>query len=219
MIYVYYLLNNRVENFTGVVVTTEDPTGQCYECMDFYSPVLNISDTKQLLPTIKILNDFYDAFFDALDKFLQEEKSICKNVATISDYIDCITKYVNGLPCPTDISVADCRLRLNLLSKIISKSNVCPGDKVCKTVEEFRDNIVANIASIKEDYALCRAAFETADTQCVKRYLETIATRIKAMNVTANKQIDDETTVLTRADLNKALYDMTTYVTTAGYKG
>lgn len=219
MVYVYYLLDNTVEHFRGVVVTTEDPLGQCYECMDFYSPVLNISDTQQLIPTIGILNEFYDAFFAALDKFLQEQKTICAESKSISDYIDCITKYVNGLSCPTDMTVADCKLRLNLLTKIISKANICPGGKVCRTVEEFHDNMVTHVASIKEDYALCKSAFESADTACVKRYLETIETRIKAMNVTANKQIDDETTLMTRGDLNRAMYDMTTYVTTIGYKG
>lgn len=219
MIYVYYLLNRTVENFSGVVISTDDPIGQCYECMDFYSPVLNISDTQQLLPTIKILNEFYDTFFASLDKFLQEQKTICPGAGTISDYINCITKYINSMSCPTDLTTADCRLRLNLLSRIVTKSNICPGDRACKTVEEFHDNLVANVASLKEDYATCRAAFETADTPCVKRYIETITTKINAMNVTANKQIDDETTLLTRADLNKAMYDMTTYMATIGYKG
>ena len=38
------------------------------------------------------------------------------------------------------------------------------------------------------------------------------------MNATVNKKIDHETTLMTRADLNKAIYYMMTYVANIGYK-
>lgn len=219
MIYVYYLLNKSVENFSGIVVTTDDPIGQCYECMDFYSPLLNLTDSSELLSGITILNDYFDNFFDGVDKFLQDQKTICSNVATISDYIDCLTKQINNLPCPTDLSPASCKIRLNLLSKIIGKATLCGEEKTCKTIEEFHDNLVTIVASVKEDYNKCRNAFTSIDNGCVKKYSEIITLKNQTANMRLNKQIDDDTTLLTKSDLNKAMYDMTTYVTTIGYKG
>ena len=215
----YYLLNHNEERFSGIIVTTDDPIGICYECMDFYSPLLNLTDSGDLLSGISVLNDYYDQFFNEIDKFLQEQKAICPNVDTISGYIDCLTKRITDLPCPTDLSPASCKIRLNVLSRIIGKTTICKDDKACKTVDEFHDNLVTNVASIKEDYAKCRNAFTSLESGCVKKYSEIITLKAQNENMKLNKDIEDETKLMTKSDLNKALYDMTTYVTTFGYKG
>ena len=220
LLYINHMVSSYTEGFSGVVVTSQDPVGQCYECGVFYSKLLSIPDATQIMQEITAINGLYDSFFASLDTFLQEEQTICANVATISDFIDCITKYVNDLSCPVGFTQADCVTRSNLLSTIISKASLCPPDNVtCKTLSDFIANLVTVIASIKEDYATCKKNFAASDSACVKQYVTSITTNINANNSAANKSANDNVTLVTQADLKKALFENTTYVTTLGYKG
>jgi len=216
-------MGNGIESFSGVVVTTENPMGQCFECTAFYSQLLGIDDATTIMTSITAYNGLFDSFFDSLDTFLQTDKTVCPNVATIQEYVDCLTKYVNNLTCPVGFAPADCVIRENLLSKIVSKAMICtPPSRICKTLGDFQENFVATLASIKEDYAQCKKNFANPDAVCVKQYGDAINARVSGENAAAfaaGAGTNPATTLVTKQDLNNAMYDMTTYVTTIGYKG
>jgi len=219
LLYINHMVSSYTENFSGIIVTTNNPVGQCYECTAFYSQLLGLTDSSQIMPEMTALNNLFDNFFASLDTFLQDQKTICENVATISDFIDCMTNYVNKLPCPVGLTQADCVIRNNILTTIISKANICSDGGNCKTLSDFTENIVIVLASIKEDYATCKNNFANATSACVKQYSDVISINQAGNTDTENQQANDESTLMTKADLNNALFDTTTYITTIGYKG
>lgn len=216
---IWYVNTSVYEHFGGIVVTTANPVGQCFECTAFYSSILASADATKVVENVKTLNVLIDSLFAALDTFMAQKKTICKNVATIADYIDCITLYVTKAACPAGFTPADCVLRSSLLSTVISKSTQCSGGKTCTQVADFEKNLIANIALLKDDYQQCKTNFAATDTVCVQQYGNAITTRVNSENIAAGQTVNDGITLVSRAELAKKMYDMSTYATTAGYKG
>ena len=63
----YSDIGDGIESFSGVVVTTENPMGQCFECTAFYSQLLGIDDATTIMTSITAYNGLFDSFFDSLD--------------------------------------------------------------------------------------------------------------------------------------------------------
>lgn len=235
LLFSLYLSLSIKEYFTtvgGIVITTDNKSGQCFECMTFYSDALALQDAVQIIPYINSQNIFIQSIFDALDTFLQNRKTLCvsedKAPLTVDKYLSCLTDYINNVSCPLNISKAGCKIKNTILSTLTSKSINC-GTKtvfvkgnaiepaICKTVEELEKNILNNLINLKTDFAICKDNFATTDTLCVSQFASNISNRLQKENIEAAKTANDKNILISKADLNKTMFDINTMIATQNY--
>lgn len=223
----FFFISHSVTEHFELVVTTQDKTGQCFECLAFYSTGLKLKDSnpEAILLYIDAQNDFITAFFDSLDDFLTQRSVRCKEISTIDEYIDCINGYVSQLECLDTANKDNCRIRDTLLASIISKATMC-GSKItiengkittpiiCRNIADFEQNFIVEYNKLKRDFDTCKANFDKPTSECVSKFSSMINTTSGVDSLC----FTDERLV-TRGDLNKRLYDMSTYIGTQDYRG